>query len=215
MFLFFYNFFSSPAVETYRQQLDTYQTNQAPRPVLEDFLPIKHTSVDGSEKAPNAPSEKASWMVSAQLWSPANDATRNQPLTSPPLKETEHAFDVSPKLALDTKQRNGGAFLPFSKEKNKGMGSASRGLPELALASSEKAIEEKKSCVEMDSGSIGTRRDNGGKGGGAEQGKGGSNTATEGQLAPQTHRKARRCWSPDLHRRFVNALQILGGSQGT
>ena len=28
------------------------------------------------------------------------------------------------------------------------------------------------------------------------------------------HRKARRCWTPDLHRRFVNALHALGGSQG-
>ncbi|KAI3456369.1 hypothetical protein Pfo_013032 [Paulownia fortunei] len=27
------------------------------------------------------------------------------------------------------------------------------------------------------------------------------------------HRKARRCWSPDLHRRFVNALHMLGGTQ--
>lgn len=31
---------------------------------------------------------------------------------------------------------------------------------------------------------------------------------------PQTSRKQRRCWSPELHRRFVNALQQLGGSQG-
>lgn len=30
----------------------------------------------------------------------------------------------------------------------------------------------------------------------------------------QTARKQRRCWSPELHRRFVNALQKLGGSQG-
>ncbi|TKY59127.1 Transcription factor BOA [Spatholobus suberectus] len=29
----------------------------------------------------------------------------------------------------------------------------------------------------------------------------------------QTARKQRRCWSPELHRRFVNALQKLGGSQ--
>ncbi|KAF2305849.1 hypothetical protein GH714_008368 [Hevea brasiliensis] len=29
----------------------------------------------------------------------------------------------------------------------------------------------------------------------------------------QTARKQRRCWSPELHRRFVNALQQLGGSQ--
>lgn len=27
-------------------------------------------------------------------------------------------------------------------------------------------------------------------------------------------RKRRRCWSPDLHRRFVNALQQLGGPHG-
>ncbi|CAK9275378.1 unnamed protein product [Sphagnum jensenii] len=29
----------------------------------------------------------------------------------------------------------------------------------------------------------------------------------------QSHRKARRCWSPDLHQRFVHVLQQLGGSQ--
>lgn len=30
----------------------------------------------------------------------------------------------------------------------------------------------------------------------------------------QSSRKQRRCWSTELHRRFVNALQQLGGSQG-
>ncbi|MED6167406.1 hypothetical protein PIB30_002377 [Stylosanthes scabra] len=30
---------------------------------------------------------------------------------------------------------------------------------------------------------------------------------------PQNPRKQRRCWSPELHRRFVNALQQLGGAQ--
>lgn len=30
----------------------------------------------------------------------------------------------------------------------------------------------------------------------------------------QCFRKHRRCWSPELHRRFVDALQQLGGSQG-
>lgn len=41
-----------------------------------------------------------------------------------------------------------------------------------------------------------------------------SSTTTTTTTTNQTHRKARRCWSPDLHRRFVNALQMLGGSQG-
>ncbi|XP_038702692.1 transcription factor HHO5-like isoform X2 [Tripterygium wilfordii] len=36
------------------------------------------------------------------------------------------------------------------------------------------------------------------------------------QQDPQeTRRKQRRCWSPELHRRFVDALQQLGGSQAT
>ena len=30
----------------------------------------------------------------------------------------------------------------------------------------------------------------------------------------QNARKQRRCWSPELHRRFVSALQQLGGPQG-
>ena len=30
----------------------------------------------------------------------------------------------------------------------------------------------------------------------------------------QTIRKQRRCWSPGLHRRFIDALHRLGGSQG-
>ena len=33
-------------------------------------------------------------------------------------------------------------------------------------------------------------------------------------LKQQTGRKRRRCWSQDLHIRFVTALQQLGGSQG-
>ncbi|KAK1301805.1 putative Myb family transcription factor [Acorus calamus] len=37
-----------------------------------------------------------------------------------------------------------------------------------------------------------------------------TNSETEGQ---SSHRKARRCWSPELHRRFLHALQLLGGSQ--
>lgn len=38
---------------------------------------------------------------------------------------------------------------------------------------------------------------------------GGKREEKEGQ---QTQRKQRRCWSPELHRRFLHALQQLGGS---
>lgn len=36
----------------------------------------------------------------------------------------------------------------------------------------------------------------------------------QSQTQSQTRRKQRRCWSPELHRRFLHALQQLGGSHG-
>ncbi|KAJ8510407.1 hypothetical protein OPV22_000841 [Ensete ventricosum] len=47
-----------------------------------------------------------------------------------------------------------------------------------------------------------------GKGG---VGGGGEEKEKEGQPQPQPHRKARRCWSPELHQRFLHALKQLGG----
>jgi hypothetical protein len=39
-------------------------------------------------------------------------------------------------------------------------------------------------------------------------------TNMHSQAQQQASRKARRCWSPELHRRFVAALHELGGPQG-
>ncbi|KAM4125285.1 hypothetical protein ACB094_01G297500 [Castanea mollissima] len=210
------------AVEEYRQRLQAYRANQGPRPVLEEFIPLKHSASEISEKSPNN-SDKASWMETAQLWSQASDGTKPQSTIISP-KEPDIGFNVSPKLALDNKQRNGGAFHPFSKERNPCPSPNLRALPDLALASSEKEMEDNK-CLDTENGISCPRRENiNGKvsNGGVvvEQGKGAGNSS-EGQTngannssnTNQTHRKARRCWSPDLHRRFVNALQMLGGSQ--
>lgn len=203
------------AVDASRQQLQTFRSNQGTRPILEEFIPIKHpNSQESTEKASNI-SDKASWMTSAQLWSQASEGTKPKSTITSPKKSADTGFSVSPRLALDSKRRNGGAFLPFSKERNacQGMGD----LPELGLASSESEMEVKK-CEETEKCS---KRENSGKGGSFEgivdQGKIAA-IATEAQTTntttTTTGRKARRCWSPDLHRRFVNALQMLGGSQG-
>ncbi|PSS01843.1 Myb family transcription factor EFM like [Actinidia chinensis var. chinensis] len=201
------------AMEASRQQLQTYRMDQGP--VLEEFIPMKNSNSElGLEKDSNV-SDMASWMTSAQLWSPASDAAKQQQmtiLTSP--KEREIGFGVSPKLGFDNKQRNGGAFLPFSKEKNSGPS------PTLALANSGGEVGEEKKVLEGENGNGGLRRESCVKAGLGEQGQGGNIPADSqangnGAAAArnQSHRKARRCWSPDLHRRFVNALQMLGGSQ--
>ncbi|CAK9172268.1 unnamed protein product [Ilex paraguariensis] len=208
----------SNAMETSRQQLQGYLANQGQRPVLEEFIPLKHSSTEGSEKTSNM-SDKANWMTSVQLWSQASDGTKSQSSIASP-KKTDTGFSVSPpKLDLENKQRNGGAFLPFSKDRNLYPSPTLRALPDLTLASNDKEMEDRK-CLETNSrGETCVKGGNGATT--TEQGKGGG-TAADSQIATnntttpttnQTHRKARRCWSPDLHRRFVNALQMLGGSQ--
>ncbi|WOG96647.1 hypothetical protein DCAR_0415983 [Daucus carota subsp. sativus] len=172
------------AMETFRQELQTCSASQGQRPVAEELVMKVQSSSDCSEMTSNMSDNKSNWMNSAQLWSQTNDTTK-QPTTP-----------------LDAKQRNGGGFLPFSNER------ISRpctigALPDLALVSVDKEIKDKK-WVERNQGKRAISED--------PQSISTNNGFTS-TTSPQTHRKARRCWSPDLHRRFVNALQMLGGSQ--
>ncbi|KAL2929378.1 Myb family transcription factor EFM [Bienertia sinuspersici] len=210
----------SNAMEASRQQLQSYKANnQGSRPVLEEFIPLKHPNLEGPDQKTANISDKANWMLSAQLWSQqAGDANKQQ-VSTLPKSEADNCFSISsPKLTLDNKQRNGGgAFLPFAREQNSIQNNSNiRALPDLALASSDRSMEDKK-CVESDNGVSGSRSENSSKGGNVVGDKATDSqaptTPTSGTTTSQTHRKARRCWSPDLHRRFVNALQMLGGSQ--
>lgn len=207
------------AMEASRQQLQSCRESQGTRPVLEEFIPLKNSNAEGlSEQKPAPVSDKANWMTSAQLWSQAGDATKQQQQSSSPKTEADHiGFNVSPKLGLDTKQRNGGAFLPFTKERSSAgpNNSTMRTIPELSLASNDREREEKQ-CGESENRMNASRNEISGKGGSEVVGKAAESqatTTTTTTTTTQTHRKARRCWSPDLHRRFVSALQMLGGSQ--
>ncbi|KAH6776028.1 Homeodomain-like superfamily protein [Perilla frutescens var. hirtella] len=175
------------AMEASRQQLQSERANnQAARPVLEEFIPMKNSNSPNVEiNEGNIAADKANWMTSAQLWNQESEGVKT-PLPQSPLTISTQESDI--KLALNGKQRinGGGAFLPFS-SRDRGSPPSGEGFPELALASShnEEMEDKRNSSVEKEQA---------------------ANTA-------QTHRKARRCWSPDLHRRFVNALHMLGGSQ--
>lgn len=104
---------------------------------------------------------------------------------------TENPYDQ-----MCSKLKNsGGAFVPFKrqsdliieKEKNKFLA-----INDLSL-----------SVPRVDMGSINMNL------------KGNTTKTSSGSsLSTDPKRKPRRCWSLDLHRRFVNALQQLGGPQG-
>ncbi|XP_009129087.2 myb family transcription factor EFM [Brassica rapa] len=181
------------AVEVYRQQLEAYRENSnnsnqsvVARPVLEEFIPLRNTPEKENNKGNN-------WMTTAQLWSQPETKPKNIDPTTDQSPKDELAS--SPKLGhFDVKQRNGGgAFLPFSKEKT---------LPELALSTEVKRVSPANEHTN-DHDCNGESMINGSN----------NNNNNNSSTTSQSNRKARRCWSPDLHRRFVQALQMLGGSQ--
>lgn len=180
------------AMEVYRQQLEEGGEKMA---VTEEFLPaVVKKNCTGDDKGDNSePLEKANWLASVQLWTQSNNEVPSSP----------------------KRWNTGGAFLPFSKEKTVDKAS---GCSDLALAPVEdnrpsvlETIEESRDDRCDNNISTTPNMENSGGGGGGGQTAAGMGSSG-GQN--QTHRKARRCWSPDLHRRFVNALQVLGGSQG-
>ncbi|THU74977.1 hypothetical protein C4D60_Mb04t39070 [Musa balbisiana] len=159
--------------------------------VLQELLPVEsRVEEDGEVKV----DDKMNWMSSAQLWSDnygENDISH------------EHHEDGrrqgKENLFLECKSPGGdGAFLPFE-----------------ALLTVSASSEEKKPAAALPD-----RR-------GCGRGPKSVGRAPESSPAPATvcghlgfqsqhqpSRKARRCWSQELHRRFTIAIQQLGGAQG-
>lgn len=111
--------------------------------------------------------------------------------------------DVPRKATVMEVKRNGGsgAFQPFHREKSVGKSNASVGKAPSSLA------PEPVPAVAVATTSSSAKTTTVGNGG-----SGGSGSREEKEA--QAQRKQRRNWSPELHRRFLSALQQLGGSQG-
>ncbi|KAG7592970.1 Myb domain [Arabidopsis thaliana x Arabidopsis arenosa] len=93
---------------------------------------------------------------------------------------------INKKMNVIEVKRNAGAFQPIQKEK-----------PKAADSQPLKTITPTSTTT-----SSSTAETVGGK------------SEFEDQKQSHLNRKQRRCWSPELHRRFLHALQQLGGSHG-
>ncbi|GMJ00555.1 EARLY FLOWERING MYB PROTEIN, HRS1 HOMOLOG4 [Hibiscus trionum] len=191
-------------------------------PVLEEFIPLKNkkesnqSEEDGAlitkEKDSNNSSncnnnnkDKKNWMSSVQLWNTDDD-------------------DVgycSIDRKLDTKVRNVGD----SSQGCKNRGGATACMPfkaDLGFAVSKEEKEEIPLTL-LTPGIKNTKDESCSTGSRTSCSRAVSSSAPNARSKfrsvpqplsqQQTARKQRRCWSPDLHCRFVNALQQLGGSQ--
>ncbi|KAJ8478412.1 hypothetical protein OPV22_022139 [Ensete ventricosum] len=174
---------------------------------------------EGGVKLESGSKNKTSWMSSAQLWN--NDSTMNNNKDDYSITEERNAKAArheEESLFSESKSRSPvGAFVPFkgmspfvmnSKEEVKPRVM----LPDLSLTSPavKSASCPISAATEDHSLSLSSSQ---GVGGAAASALAMAGTCLSLQVQQQPPRKARRCWSPELHRRFVLALQQLGGAQ--
>ncbi|XWS23276.1 hypothetical protein CRYUN_Cryun29cG0107500 [Craigia yunnanensis] len=166
-------------------------------PVLEEFIPIKRSTncfeeddEQESHKSKdhyNNTKEKniAAADKNKSDWLRSVQLWNNNQSPDPPLKEDAGKSGT----AVEVK-RNEGAFQPFHREKT----------VEKSVQSVGKANASATRTSTTESGSRGEGANNGNTNSKKEEKEG------------QPQRKQRRCWSPELHRRFLHALQQVGGS---
>ncbi|KAI3462774.1 hypothetical protein Pfo_019437 [Paulownia fortunei] len=166
-------------------------------PGMEEFILFKNDAEgNGRAEVSDDFSEKKNWMSSVQLWSTPvqyenNLVTRNQDsvlhLTSR-YQEGDGNGSETPFQGGIFKNRIG-AFVPFKKP-------------------SGVTIEEEKGTAPIHGLSLSNPVDLTVKG---DCGFGRPKLQQPHQQEQQ--RKQRRCWSPELHKRFIDALHQLGGAQ--
>ncbi|KAG8366574.1 hypothetical protein BUALT_Bualt17G0094100 [Buddleja alternifolia] len=164
-------------------------------PVLEEFIPIKRASSesDGEEQEScKKPKNDTNYANKSDVNIIANDknSKKSDWLRSAQLwnqsPDPPSKEDLDNKVVVPEVKKNGscGAFHPFKKEKSVATSAPPRGTTVNTAAPPASTSYT--------------------------AGSGGGNKKEEKE--GQCERKARRCWSAELHKRFLQALQQLGGS---
>nr|QSD99755.1 MYB family transcription factor [Melilotus albus] len=208
-------------------------------PVLEEFIPLKKEIDQSEENNDNdrnnnnneCSKDKKNWMSSVQLWNNnTTTATNNNvsdhhkhnhnlnKLETKKREEEGHSVTVAedPFQSCNSNRNGGSAFMPFSTYTSVPVTTVTLSAPK---EEKEEPVRNRLSFLTPEVKSL--REGFGSRGSRSISNRAVSSSPPTVQpslraapLQPQqTSRKQRRCWSPELHRRFVNALQKLGGSQ--
>ncbi|CAN0876454.1 Transcription factor HHO3 [Linum grandiflorum] len=175
---------------------------------FQDERSLKRTRDDDDKEKINDHKKKSDWLRSVQLW--------NQSPDPPSVKEDVPRKAVVKEVKRSNGGGGGGAFQPFQKEKS---GCC---LGKSNSANHDKVTVVAKTAAEMSSngGDTAAAATGGAVAAAAGTSGGGStsisisnsNNNNKTKDGDKEQRKQRRCWSPELHRRFLHALQQLGGS---
>ncbi|KAJ4830095.1 hypothetical protein Tsubulata_017778 [Turnera subulata] len=196
-------------------------TASAKKPVLEEFIPLKKNCDDeekcednGQIKKEKDSRDKKNWMSSVQLWNTKDDlpssnyildAKQNLKLESCKTNKKENQCANEDIFQAYKSRSVARAFDPF-----KGYTGLSGKEEELTVPALSLLTPGIKNQDPLSTGS----RTNCNRAV-SHCAPNSQPSSRNGAQPPQQQggRKQRRCWSPELHRRFVNALQQLGGSQ--
>ncbi|KAK1292348.1 Two-component response regulator ARR18 [Acorus calamus] len=198
------------AIEVLKEEVNRCRS----KPVLEEFMPIKKDESEverGVNLDGDSAENKKNWMSSAQLWSDfvSTESERDKSVESKEIPD-ESGPMVGIKYSAD-----GGAFVPFkglpAKEEKVVVAAAAAPSPDLCLMS--KTGPRPSLAVDRGSCVLNLKMVGAGSGGCAGSSPVVAPPQSNGLQQQQPPRKARRCWSMDLHRQFVHALQRLGGPQ--
>ncbi|XP_009407424.3 transcription factor NIGTH1 [Musa acuminata AAA Group] len=184
--------------------------------VFQELMPIRsRCEEEGGAKLEVDCKDKKKWMSSAQLWSDySSDDNRNdddQSVADERDGGPDGQEEEEENLCLESKS-GADTFVPF------------KGMAALVMSSKQEvtptAVLSDLSLRSPAAGSasfpISVVAGNHPGSGSVSKCAGRAPPSTAGahlSLQLQQQRKARRCWSPELHRRFVLALQQLGGAQ--
>ncbi|KAI3731627.1 hypothetical protein L1987_62816 [Smallanthus sonchifolius] len=189
---------SGTTTDYFNGQSECSEQTSSDGPVLEEFIPMKTTlSANEDEYEEDEEHEQQQKqlnhkpkIVSSKLDKLSSFSKKSDWLRSVQLSiQTLDPVELSPKRVpvVEVKRDGCGAFHPFKKEKCSGEAPAAETVKLTADPTADAS----------------STAETGGRGGGC-----GGKSEDKGQ----SNRKARRCWSPELHRRFLHALQQLGGA---
>ncbi|KAF7810923.1 myb family transcription factor EFM-like [Senna tora] len=206
------------AILTLKEESAKFRTPIS-QPVLEEFIPLKKECDQKEEgkREKECRDNKKNWMSSVQLWN-TNSAHEEKQHCN--LENKQKSQEEGQSMAEDPFQsrrhRNNGcrAFLPF----------ATYSSIHMTTVSAKEEKEDSINGLSLLTPGTKTLREGSGSSGSRSSSSRAVSSSTPSAQQPtipsghqqsqqQAARKQRRCWSPELHRRFVNALQQLGGSQ--
>lgn len=170
------------AIETCKQQL--VAQSQCSEQTTSDEGPVLEEFIPLKKSSCDEDDEQMSHESQDDKLSKKSEWLRSVQLWNQSPDPSAHRDAPEKVPVVEVKRSCGGAFHPFKKEKTSNSTTTAKSASSLPVAAAASSTGE-----------------SGGRAGG-----------TSNKEDKDGQRKARRCWSPELHRRFLQALQQLGGS---